>query len=353
MDLPELAAEHLRVLHLGGYWRGENDVVRQMMLGLRQTGAEVVEFNTDRERGALDTEGRVYDRGTNGPVWLRWEAVEPTITAFDPHLVVCNAGGLSFRPIDAARLRSRRCLVGVALSDPDVLEATTRGIAPLFDRFLTLSPECLPHYRDVGARPLLLRLATNPEYYRRVPPRHEFTCDVLMIGRAHRDRVDPVRALTREFDVHVRGEGWSEVGLPSRSMVFGEDLLAALSSAKTTLVFHHTAAGFSLVKVQTFDFIAAGALVLASRHEELSKYLVLGEELLVFDGIDDLKRLVRRCLSDPGFSQRMRDAGRRRVVVEHTWMSVWGEILAKLARPYSSESAPAQVDSDGANGRSP
>ena len=54
----------LRALHIGGYWRGANDMVRQMMLGLRSTGATVVEYNTDDHPEALDTEGRHYDRGT-------------------------------------------------------------------------------------------------------------------------------------------------------------------------------------------------------------------------------------------------------------------------------------------------
>jgi hypothetical protein len=32
--------EQLRAFHIGGYWRGANDMVRQMMLGLRAAEAE-------------------------------------------------------------------------------------------------------------------------------------------------------------------------------------------------------------------------------------------------------------------------------------------------------------------------
>src|SRR5688500_15426520 len=118
MKLAARSDAELRAFHIGGYWRGANDMVRQMMLGLRSTGAEVVEFSTDDHRDALDTEGRAYDRGTTGPVWLRWEALEEPIARARPHLVVCNAGGLSFRPADARRLRESACLLGIALSDP-------------------------------------------------------------------------------------------------------------------------------------------------------------------------------------------------------------------------------------------
>ena len=55
-----------------------------MMLGLRAAGAEVFEFNTDQRPEALETDGIAYDRGTSGPVWLKWEALRPAIDTFQP-----------------------------------------------------------------------------------------------------------------------------------------------------------------------------------------------------------------------------------------------------------------------------
>src|SRR5688500_13063245 len=137
MKLAGVPNTELRALHVGGYWRGANDMVRQMMLGLRSTGADVVEYCTDDHHEALDTDGQPYVRGTTCPVWLRWEAMEDLIAGTRPHLIVCNAGGLSFRPADARRLRETTCLLGIALSDPDVFEPSTRHIAANFDLYLT------------------------------------------------------------------------------------------------------------------------------------------------------------------------------------------------------------------------
>ena len=108
----------LRAFHIGGYWRGANDMVRQMMLGLRAAGAEVLEYSTDDHPEALDTEGRSYDRGTTGPVWLRWERLREPLERFDPHLVICNAGGLGFRPDAARELRRRGWLFLISPSGP-------------------------------------------------------------------------------------------------------------------------------------------------------------------------------------------------------------------------------------------
>lgn len=322
----------LRAFHVGGYWRGANDMVRQMMLGLRAAGAEVLEYSTDEHREALDTEGRNYDRGTTGPVWLRWEQLREPIARFAPHLVVCNAGGLSFRPDAAAELRRHCCLLGIALSDPDVFEPATRHFAANFDLFLTNAPGCVPRYQALGARAEVLPIATNEAFFHPVPPRPELACEVLVPGRAHPDRVEPVRALVAGFDTHVYGEGWEEHGVASRGLIYGDDVLAALNSARITVIFFRTGGGHALVKVGLFDFAAAGALVFTNRFSEVEPYLEYGREIVGFDSTAELLRQARHYLDHPAEAEAVRRAGRARVLAEHTWPAVWPRILTRLSQ---------------------
>lgn len=323
----------LRVLHIGGYWRGANDMVRQMMLGLQAAGAEVLEYATDEHPEALDSEGRTYDRGTFGPVWLREEILSPVVDRFAPDLIVCNAGGLSFRAAEAARLREKCALLGIALSDPDVFEPATSRIAPHFDLFLTNAPELLPRYAAVGARAELLPIATNAEFFHPVLPRPELACEVVVLGRAHPDRVGAVGMLVSEFDTHVYGEGWEEHGLPSRGTIYGEDVLAVLSSAMSTVVFFRTGGGHALVKVGLFDFAAAGALVVTNRFAEVERYFEYGREILGFADDASLRDAIRWALEHPVEADAVRRAGRDRVLAEHTWQEVWPRILRRLAAP--------------------
>jgi len=102
-DTQSLAA--LRVLFIGGYWMGEMDVVRMYLGGIQDLGASVVEYCRDQKLGALDHGERPYDRGTFGPVYLKWEAIRPIVEQHDPDLVVCCAGGLGFHPEFADELR--------------------------------------------------------------------------------------------------------------------------------------------------------------------------------------------------------------------------------------------------------
>lgn len=331
VQLRTASPRELRVFHIGGYWRGPNDIVRHMMLGLRDAGAEVHEFNTDERRDALDTRGRPYRRGGDAPVWLRWEVVGPELHGFEPDLVVCNAGGLSFTPQVARRLRRRLCLLGIALSDPDVHRSATRRIAPNFDFFATNSDACVASYERLGVRSALLPMGTNERFFRPVRRRAADACDVLVMGTAYPDRVEPVRALVREFDTHVFGSGWDAHGVPSRGVVLGHDALAALASARVTVVFAHTKAGHAVLKPQLFDFMAAGALVATNRVPQVARSLRFGTEVLGFTTTRGLTRVVRRSLARPDEADRVRRRGRERVLAEHTWRKVWPRILATVA----------------------
>ena len=327
MRLPTTNPEQLRVFHIGGYSRGANDMVNQMRLGLEQAGATVFEYDTDLHRDALDTDGIEYDRGTSGPVWLRWDRIREPLEDFEPQLVVCNAGGLGFRPDDAESLRRRACLVGIALSDPDVFEPATRWIAPGFDVFLTNAPDCVPRYEALGVRAMLLPIGTNHEFFRPVQPLPEYRCEVLHLGRALPDRVEPVRALLENFDTHLYGERWDEYGIPSRGVIYGDALLSALSSAAVTVLFFLTPSGRPLVKVGLFDFAAAGALVATNRFTEVERYFDYGTEIIGFDTTEDMVRTIRHHLDHPDQAAAIRHAGRERVLREHSWAAIWTRLI--------------------------
>jgi spore maturation protein CgeB len=303
-----------------------------MLLGLRSAGLNVYEYNTDENSEALDCEGRTYDRGRFGPVWLRWELVGPRIEAFRPDLLVCNAGGLSLRPETASALRGSISLLGIALSDPDVFESSTSRIAANFDLFLTNSGSCIPAYTSIGANAIALPLATNPDFFQPRPARLESQCDVLVVGRAHPDRIASVRRLSEQFRVHIHGEEWEAVGLPARPPLYGEDLLSALNSARISVIFSRTPAGYSIPKIAVFDFVAGGALVATERIPEIEPYFHYDNEIIGFTDTGELISKIRYYLDHPQQAEKIRAAGYRRVLDDHTWRKVWPRILEQLPR---------------------
>ena len=176
----------------------------------------------------------------------------------------------------------------------------------------------------------VLPVATNDAFFHPVPPRADLTCEVLVIARVHPDRVAPVKALVGAFDTHVYGEGWDEHGVPGRGLIFGDDVLAALNSARISVVFFLTGGGHALVKVGLFDFPAAGALVATNYFPEVEPYLTYGKEIIGFTSTDDLVRKVRYYLDHPAEADAIRAAGRARVRRDHTWRTAWPRILEEL-----------------------
>jgi len=323
----------LRVFYIGGYWRGPNDMVAQMLGGLTTLGINVYEFNTDEHLDALDTDHLPYDRGTSSPVWLVREKLFPLILQLRPHLVVCNAGGLSFRPDDANLLRSWGIkLLGIALSDPDVYAPSTSKIAANFDVFYSNDKACVDLYRQIGVRANRLPIATNSNFFRPVPPKPEYLCEVLVLGAVHPDRIEPVKALVEQFDTHVHGENWEKHGITNQGTVFGEDALSALSSAKMAIIFSRTITGHPGLKVGVFDFLSAGCLVLTDDIPELHEYFQVGKEIVAFQSTEDMLAKIRYYLDHPQEAEAIRRAGREKVLNFFTWDKVWLQVLGEVYR---------------------
>ena len=319
--------------HIGRYWRKDNDTVYNIMGGLRNSGATVFEFDTDDYPKALDDRDRRPRPGSWGPTWIHWDQIQPLVENFAPDLIICNAGGFSFTPEVAASLKTRYRLLGIALSDPNLFDQCTGRIAPNFHLFLTNDETCLPRYQALGVEARLLAAATNERHFRPLPPRPEYRCDVLMMGRVHSDRLAHVQALMDNFDVHLYGEGWEKHGFESRGLIFGEESLAALGSASMTVVLLTIPTGERIPKISLFDFPAAGALVATNYVPAVERYFTYGKELIGFHSPDDLVAQVRYYLDHPGEAEAIRQAGRTRVLKDYTWSTHWPRILFWLSDP--------------------
>ena len=326
---PPLTLSNLRVFHIGGHWRGPKDIVAQMFQGLETICSNVLLFNTDENCDALYTDNRPYDRGTNGPVWILKKKVFPLILKFRPHLIICNAGGLSFRSNDTITLRGLGIkLLGIALSDPAVYPLTTSKIAQNFDVFFTNDINSVELYRDVGVRAYQLPLATNDQLFHPVSCKPNYKCDVLHLGSAQESRIKSIKLLIKNFDIHVHGENWENYGVENRGIIIGNELLSALSSAKIVVVLSQAPSGYHVIKPQIFDYLSTGCLVVTDDFPELHRYFDVGKELIAFEDSEDMIMKIRYYLDHPDEASKIQQAGREKVISSYTWPKIWPELLS-------------------------
>jgi hypothetical protein len=320
--------EPLRVLFLGGYWMGAMDVVRMYLCGIQDLGASVVEYCTDHHLDALDHGERTYDRGTYGPVYLKWPAIRPIVERHDPHLVVCCAGGLAFPPEVADELRQTRCLIGLAMSDPDVFDRATSIISPSFDHFFTNHMGTVARHRELGANAHWLPFPCYPKFHYRRSRDARFACDLIVAGQGREDRAELIRPLVREFRVKVFGASWADHGIEATDLNLAPAglIAAAFSSATIGLDFARNFAGLPIAKLRVFELAACGAIPCTEYSEELP-HLFDDSEILTFRTALELEEKVRRVVGDPPLARDMQRNVYWRAHSQHTVEHRWRYIL--------------------------
>ena len=73
-----------------------------------------------------------------------------------------------------------------------------------------------------------------------------------------------------------------------------------------------------IVTMRVFDVIASGGFILSEYTPELSELFVVGEEIETYRNLDELREKVKFYLANPDKRQKFIDAGRKRVLAEHT-----------------------------------
>jgi spore maturation protein CgeB len=335
--------QDLRVLFIGGYWMGDNDLVKMMLHSLEDLGPQVREYSTEEHRDALDCGDRAYDYGRWGPVYLKPDHLRTVIDEHDPHLIVCCAGGLTFPPDMAAQLRERHCLAGIVLSDPDLFEPATSKICRNFDVFFTNSLKAVDLYDQIGVKSWWLPYACYPKYLRRLPPQPRYECDVLLIGEVRPNRVPLARNISARFRTRVFGRGWDEFGIPNEGMLSSDEVVPAINSASVCVDFPRNFAGDCNVKYRAFEVAGCGSVLCTEKFEEIGHHFRFGEEILGYDTEIEMLHQISQCIADPVYRQSIADAAYARTRAEHTFAHRWHSIVERCGFRMSGQADKATV----------
>ena len=220
--------------------------------------------------------------------------------------------------------------------------------AHLYDRFFLAEPSYAADLARHGVGAEFLTHAADPETWG--PPADEpdepFAWDVVFVGDARHNmghlpstrlRVDLVEAAARSgLRVAVWGRGWEtlEADSPARQRHQGLTLLPAATVARTyrrakiALNAHHAQMREG-VNMRTFEIPAAGAFQLCDSKARLGELLEIGREVAIYEGPDDLAEVLHRYAGDDAARARMAEAGRQRVLRDHTYAVRMAQLVAR------------------------
>ncbi|MDR7544227.1 MAG: glycosyltransferase [Armatimonadota bacterium] len=194
--------------------------------------------------------------------------------------------------------------------------------APHFSWAITTDPRAVSRYRDRGiVNVVRSQWGVNHRLYRPLGRPRRYS--VTFIGQPHGNRRQVLDALRRAgFPVEAWGYGWPRGKLSTRQAV------EVINQSTINLNLSNASTGeVGQIKGRDFEVPACRGLLLTQPVEALDDYFVPGVEVLTHGDLEDLVAKIRWVLAHPVEADRIREAGYRRVLRDHTYERRFTEIF--------------------------
>lgn len=237
-------------------------------------------------------------------------------------------------------------------------------IASHYDWCLVPEQFRLQDYVALGARPIYCQEAANPNIYKPYEAIYEY--DVAFIGQAYGERPEYIQYLLEAgVAVHVWGFGWerytaqqlsatsllrgawrrlrgveqSLVQLPANivgNRLSDEEMVRTYSKAKINLGFstcgdtHQDKKRILQIRLRDFEIPMSGGFYMVEYMAELAEFFNIGEEIVCYYDRDDLVEKIKYYLVHDEERERIRQAGRRRCLADHTWQKRFQTAFASM-----------------------
>lgn len=200
-----------------------------------------------------------------------------------------------------------------------------------FDLFMTTYPQMVERYHQDGINSVFLsQWGANADTLMSPLPAAACRYPVSFVGAAYGNRRAMIARLRHEgIEVACFGHGWPEGAVESKRM--GE----IIRESQISLNFSDGAHGRSdpasrQIKARIFEAPGFGGCLLTEEAPNLDRYFRLGEEIVTFEGEDEMVEQVKTLLSCPGRRDDIAHRGFERVRRDHTYERRFEQILAEL-----------------------
>ncbi len=217
-------------------------------------------------------------------------------------------------------------------------------IAPAYDFCLVPEKFRLGDYFALGANPIYCQEAANPSAYS-APFNGTYQQNVTFIGARYADRAAYLLGLHRGgVTPAIFGENWKlkQPAAPERLMrrllrkpLFPKSALRGyIEDAEVASIYRHSKISLSFsvvgsthlanqpirqVRLRDFEIPMSGGFMLAERFEELENFFEPEREMATFAGAEELLEKIKYYLRHDAQREKIRAAGHRRALAQHTW----------------------------------
>ena len=236
--------------------------------------------------------------------------------------------------IETLRLirKSGSLLVNWSTDDSWKYAMFSRLIGPEFDLYATTYPNVLECYRHDGINNVYLsQWAASAEALVSPIPADKCRYPVSFVGAAYGNRLAMVDALRQEgIDVACFGHGWPA------GPVEAKQISEIVRESQVSLNFSEGSRGGRRgradrqIKARVFEVPGFGGCLVTEKAPNLDQFFHIGEEILTFEGGDELVGTVKSLLAHPEQRDAIARRGLERVNKEHTYDRRFDELFREL-----------------------
>ena len=230
--------------------------------------------------------------------------------------------------------KSGASLVNWSTDDSWKYEMFSRFIGPEFDLYVTTHPNVIASYqRDRIDSVYLSQWAANAETLAPPIPACDCRYAVSFVGAAYGHRQAMIDTLRREgIDVTCFGHGWPAGPVDAKRMseIVRESQISLNFSQGSRKVSREQTD--RQIKARVFEVPGHGGCLLTERASSLETYFRIGDEIITFEGRDELLQNVKSILAHPEQRDAIARRGFERVSREHTYDRRFQDLLSELVK---------------------
>ncbi len=223
-----------------------------------------------------------------------------------------------------------------------------KKIAPHYDFFFTIQRE--PFFAELEKEGIrnysYLPMAASPEIHRPLElaesERQSYGSDLSFVGAGYYNRRHFLKGLL-DFDFRIWGSDWdmNSALAPciqrSGQRMETDEIVKIFNATKININLHsstyhrgiHPFGDF--VNPRTFEIASCGGFQLADRRSEMDDLFEEGEEIILYDDLNDLRNKAAYYLARSGERERITRNARKRILQDHTYEQRMKEMLKIVA----------------------
>ncbi|MEW6601132.1 MAG: glycosyltransferase [Nitrospirota bacterium] len=349
----ETMSRGLRIIVVGPIYGGSLPVARYCSSSLIKMGHKVELIDNSRFNDAL-----FYAKDISGSR-QRYNGMVRHLSSFISEAV--SARCESFRP-DLVFALAQAPLTSECLSDLRQKKVTTaywfvedfrfmeywKNIAGSYDFFFTIQQgQFFTELQNAGIRNYhYLPMAACPDVHKPVSLSEEekkyYGSGLSFVGAGYYNRRHFMRGLL-DFDFKIWGSDWEMNSDLAKCIQRGgaridtEETVKIFNAAEININLHSSTYHKGInpfgdfINPRTFELPACGGFQLVDRRPALEGLFEAGEEIVVFDDLDDLRSKAAYYLDHPEERERTTELGRKRVLRDHTYENRMTEMLEVIA----------------------